>query len=309
MPRTISLTVPAEHLDGLLDELGELEVLGLRLHPGASVRPAGDVVEMEIANEVLRDVMRIVDRYDLGRPGGVAMSTSVPLSVISTQDRAHTRESGGTTWEELELSMGSDSTMTFEKVMVMGIAGLIAGVGIISDTIHVVIGAMVIAPGFQPFARFVLGLVNRSERSWKGGLDDIARAYAALLVGAAAAGVLGVLLGETALDGGLTSYLEGGRLVEYWTTTTWAGVAVGAVAGICGGLLMSINRTVLTAGVMVALALVPSAALVPMCLLAGEPGLALSALLRFVVEVGLVLLGSAIVFSGKRFVDQRRTVG
>jgi hypothetical protein len=309
MPRTISLTVPADRRAEMLAELDELEVLGLRVHPQASLRPPGDVVEMTVANEVLRDVMRIADAYGLGQPGGVGMSTSEPLSVISTSDRAHTREQGTTSWEELELSMGSDSTMTPEKVLVMGIAGAIAGVGIVSNAIHVVIGAMIIAPGFQPFARFVLGVVNRSRPAWTAGLVDIGRAYGALTVGSAAAAVLSTILGTSALEAGLPAYLEQGALLEYWTTVTWPGVAVGAVAGVCGGLLMAINRVVLTAGVMVALALVPTASLVSMSLVAGDPGTALAALVRFLVEVVLVLAGTSVVFTGKRLIDRRRSVG
>ncbi|HVM20075.1 MAG TPA: DUF389 domain-containing protein [Egibacteraceae bacterium] len=308
MPRTVNLAVPADRCEDLLAGLDQLDLLGVRVHRGASVKPPGDVVQLDVDNETLADVMRVADRFDLGRPGGVAMSTVEPLSVIAADAQAHTREHGATTWEELELSMEADSTMTAEKVVMMAIAGMIAGAGIVSDAIHVVIGAMVIAPGFQPFARFVLGVVNRTRSSWLGGLNDVARAYAALLGGAALTAAVSAGLGDSALAAGLPSYLESGTLVRYWTTLTWPGVVVGAVAGICGGLLTSINRTVLTAGVMVALALVPSAALVSMSLVAGRPTLALDALVRFLVEVCLVLAGSAVVFAIKRRLDRRRSV-
>lgn len=147
MPRTIHLSVPAECSGDLLADIDKLDLLGLHVHHGVSVRPPGDVIVLEVANERLRAVMRLADRYGLGQEGGIAMSTSEPLSVISTSAETRIREPGATTWEELELAMGADSTMTAEKVAVMGIAGVIAGIGILSDTIHVVVGAMVIAPG------------------------------------------------------------------------------------------------------------------------------------------------------------------
>jgi uncharacterized membrane protein len=200
--------------------------------------------------------------------------------------------------------MSSDSTMTSERLLVMLIAGFIAGVGIVTGAIHVVVGAMVIAPGFQPFARFALGLVNRS-RTWQGGFRDSLAAYAAVVAGATAAAVLSALFGASGIDAGGDSYLGADELVLYWSTITWGGVAVGAVAAVCGGLLLAINRTVLTAGVMVALALVPTAALVPMALVAGDPGLSARAGLRFLVEVVLVLLGTALVFVVKRRSDRR----
>lgn len=308
MPRTIKLTVAPEHAEKVLADLDHVSHLGLRVHPGASVRPRGDVIELEVGNEDLPTIMRIADRHGLGRSGGVSMSTSEPLSIITAEGKSRTREAGTTTWEELDLAIGSDSTMTLEKLLVMAIAGVIAGAGIIADAIHVVVGAMVIAPGFQPFARLMLGVVNRSSSSLVGGLVDVGRGYAALVAGAALVAALALLFGSSAVGSDRSAYLDSGVLVEYWTTITWTGVVVGAVGSVCGGLLVSINRTVLTAGVMVALALVPSAALVTMALVEGDLAMALAALRRFLLEVSLVIVGAGLVFTVKHRVDRRRAV-
>jgi hypothetical protein len=302
--RTVQMTVAASSSEALLHDLEELQPHTLRVHRGASLRPPGDLVSLEIDNDRLHEIMQVADAHGLGREGGVSLTTSEPLSLVSHGYTALSREEGGTTWEELELAMSGDSTMTGDRLIVMAIAGFIAGIGIVTGAIHVVVGAMVIAPGFQPFARFALGLVNRSK-SWKGGLQDSALAYLAVVVGSTAAAVLSALAGSSALDSGGDSYLGADQLVAYWSTTTWGGIAVGAVAAVCGGLLLAINRTVLTAGVMVALALVPTAALVPMALVAGDPALAGGAGLRFLVEVVLVLLGTGLVFVVKRRSDRR----
>jgi hypothetical protein len=303
--RTVQITVAASSSGALLQDLEELAPHTLRIHRGASLRPPGDLVSLEISNDRLGEVMRVADAHGLGRPGGVSITTLEPLSLVSDRYTALAREEGGTTWEELELAMSGDSTMTGDRITVMAIAGFIAGIGIVTGAIHVVVGAMVIAPGFQPFARFALGVVNRSH-TWKGGLQDSALAYLAVVAGAAAAAVLSALAGASALDSGGDSYLGADDLVTYWSTITWGGVAVGAVAAVCGGLLLAINRTVLTAGVMVALALVPTASLMPMALVAGDPALAGRAGLRFLVEVVLVLIGTALVFVTKRRNDRRQ---
>lgn len=304
--RIIDLTVPATRTDEFVADLSEIEPLAVRLQRGASLIPRGDVVTLEVRNEQLGEVMRIADRYGLGETDGVSMSTSVPLSVVAPSQRTLTREIGATTWEELELSIGEDSTMTPDRTIVMLIAGVVAGVGILTGALHVVIGAMVIAPGFQPIARFVLGVINRSG-AWKGGLVDTARAYGALLVGATIAALTGSAFGAGVDVGGEDSYLAADSLIDYWTTITWGGLVVGAVAAICGGILIALNRTVLTAGVMVALALVPTATMVPMALVGGDPMLAASAGLRFLAEVALVLAGTTAVFLFKRRRDRRRS--
>lgn len=304
MARTVQLTVPVARTDRVVDELRALGPTALRLHRGSSLEPPGDVVELEVTNAGLRDVMRLADEHGLGQQGGVTLSTREPLSLVAHGYTALSREEGGTSWEELELAMSSDSTMTGDRLVVMFIAGVIAATGMVSGAVHVVVGAMIIAPGFQPFSRLVLGLVNRS-RSWQGGAVDVLRAYAAVAVGAVIAAAISRLLGASALDSGHASYLAADDLVGYWSTISWPGVVVGAAAAICGGLLLAINRTVLTAGVMVALALVPTAALGPMALVAGDVGLAGRAAARFSVEVCLVVAGSALVFLTKRRRDDR----
>ncbi len=132
---------------------------------------------------------------------------------------------------------------------------------------------MVIAPGFEPLVRISLGLINQS-RSWRDGLWDTLRAYAAMGAGAAlAAGLIKVFEGAV-LNAGMGSYLPPGSLITYWSTTSWSGVAVAVVAGAGGALLVTLNRAVLTAGVMIALALVPSWSLAVAALVAGDVGLA-----------------------------------
>lgn len=125
------------------------------------------------------------------------------------------------------------------------------------------------------------------------------------MAGASLAALAASIFGTGALGSGDDTYLAAGSLIDYWTTTTWAGVVVGAVAGICGGILMSLNRTVLTAGVMVALALIPTATMMPIALLAGDLALAAGAGVRFVTEVLVVIGGTALVFVVKRRGDHR----
>lgn len=305
MPRAIQLTVPPQATEDVLVELRSLQPLSVQLYRGVSQQPPGDLIAVTVTNTQLSNVMQVADRHGLGQEGGVAMTTSVPLSVVSDSFAAVASEGGATTWEEVEQILGEESTMSADKVLTMLLAGIIAGVGIISGSVHIVVGAMVIAPGFHPFARVMLGIVTGTRQTWRGGIRDVLRGYAALLAGAALAALLGAALGESALQAGGFSYLGSDLLVRYWTTTSWSGVAVGAAASLAGGLLLSINRTVLTAGVMVALALVPSASLVSAALVAGDLGLSGRALFRFSVDVMLVLAGCALVFLVKRRTDTR----
>ncbi|MDQ3708650.1 MAG: DUF389 domain-containing protein, partial [Actinomycetota bacterium] len=123
-----------------------------------------------------------------------------------------------------------------------------------------------------------------------------------------AAGLIEVIERAT-LGAGMTSYLPPDSLITYWSTTSWSGVAVAVVTGAGGALLVVLNRSVLTAGVMIALALVPSWSLAVAALVARDVRLAGSAMFRWVLGAVLVVAASLVVLAVKRRHDGRALVG
>lgn len=305
MPRIVSISLPAGRSAELAQALRGIDgALAIRLHRAVSLEPQGDLVEAEVLDRSLPAVMRLADDFGLGRDSSVSLTTSAPASVVSAGSRAAVlRDTSTSSWEEAELTLGRESTMTAAKTVVMALAGMIAAAGAVTGALHVVVGAMIIAPGFEPLVRVALGLVHR-QRSWRDGLVDAARGYGALLLGAAAAG--GVLtLAGTPLPAGGATYHPGEALLTYWTTTSWSSVLVSAAAAVAGALLVVTRRAVLTAGVMVALALVPALALAATATLAGAWDALGRALVRWLVDVVLVIGGSALVLQQKRRLDGR----
>ena len=104
------------------------------------------------------------------------------------------------------------------------------------------------------------------------------------------------------------SYLEPDTLASYWTTLSTPGLLVSAAAALAGAILVANNRSILTAGVMVALALVPTATLAGMGIVGGDFVVALTAAGRWLLDVMLVLLVSAAVFAWKERTVQRRAM-
>jgi uncharacterized membrane protein len=84
------------------------------------------------------------------------------------------------------------------------------------------------------------------------------------------------------------------------------GLIVTTAAGAAGAILIATDRAVLTAGVMVGLALVPGAAITGLAAASGEFGLAWSGALRWLVEVAIVMAASLVVLSWKRRSVHRR---
>lgn len=300
MPRTVQACVPAHLTSRLVTELSAEGLLSLRLQRGASLQPAGDVISLEVTDARLPSVMAVFENAGLGQDAAVSVTTSSPMSVVAAGSaRAVSRDSTNATWQEVVLELGRTSNMGWQKLLVLVVAGFVAVIGIVTEAVHVVVGAMVIAPGFEPIVRFSVGLVTRN-RSWRDGLFDTTAAYLAMAVGAALAAAVTSIFAGDALGSDVSSYLPSDSLVRYWSTTSWSGLFVAFVAGAGGALLVLLNRSVLTAGVMIALALVPSWSLAAAALVDGDLDLASSALLRWTLEVALVMASSVVVLVAKR---------
>lgn len=306
MLRTVAITVPRDTTDALLGGLGTLDgLLSLRVQRGISLQPPGDVVTVETTDRGLRALLHLLDERGVGRDPGSSITTSEPSAIISSAAASRIAGAGSEgIWEELEVVIGKESNMTANALAVMAIAGVLAAAGLATNALHVVIGAMVVAPGFEPIARIALGAVTRSA-AWRRGLVQTAQAYGALVAGAAATGLLLRALGRPLL-GQEASYLPAGVLVSYWTTVTPTAVLVSAVASVAGAVLLAMRRSVLTAGVMIALALVPAAAITALALVAGDLPVAGRGVLRWGIDAGLVAGLGALVFGWKQARVHRR---
>lgn len=308
MPRSVQVTVPSEQTDALVEGIKNIEgLIGLSVQRGVSVRPRGDIVSIELLTPALHVLMRLLDRQGINSSTACCIRTSQPLGVIAAARSAEiARDASEATWEEMELTVARESNMTVNGLLLMASAGVIAAAGISTDALHLVVGAMVIAPGFEPVSRIALGAVARGI-AWRHGLADTAKGYLALALAACLTALVLRAAGVAPL-GGKAAYLPAGALTSYWSSLTFSGLLVTIVAGATGGLLIAANRSILTAGVMIALALIPAAALVGMALSVGDFGLLGKALLRWFVEVLIVCLTSAVVFSWKRDRVQRRKI-
>jgi uncharacterized membrane protein len=116
-------------------------------------------------------------------------------------------------------------------------------------------------------------------------MKSAAVGYLALAAGAACAGLILSLAGS-----GPEAPLGQQQWVQYWSTLTFAGTLISAFGGIAGAIVISGQRSVLTTGVMITLALIPSMALVGLGLITADWSLAGRGILRWLVDVVLVML-------------------
>lgn len=307
VPRIVEITVPADQTKVLLSRARQLpDVIGVRVQMGIAVQPPGDVITVVITDKALPVLFQLLDSLKITGGDGCSITTVRPIALLSSSSAdAVEGDVSHFISEEINQEINHESSMSYASIAAMAISGWIAVIGIETNTLHVVIGAMVIAPGFKPISRVALGLVHRTP-SWKPGVIDFLKAYGALISGAVLATLVMRQLGHMPLDTP-ASYLARDALIRYWTQTTAASYLVSVVAGVAGALLIIGQRSVLTAGVMIALSLIPSACIIGMGMAVFDGSLALNGLQRFAVEVLIVMVTSALVFwCNAAFVEKRR---
>jgi hypothetical protein len=295
MPRRIEVSASSDDCARILREIEGLDgIARITLQRDVSLAPKGDALTIDLTNSSAIEVMDRLRAGDLLER--VAVTLSEPTAMIrASETTAIEQEGNDAAWEEIGAMMRQDTNPSFNFLALMALAGAVASFGIVSDTIHSVIGAMLIAPGFEPLLRIVFG-ISGDKHSAGAGVKATIAGYAALGLAAALA-VHPALHFQNMRPGDLPT----GDWVGYWSQVTGEGIATSFLAGIAGGIIISTRMKVLSTGVMVALALVPSFALIGMGLAAGEVALAGQASLRWLAEVACVMIGGGTVIASKRW--------
>jgi hypothetical protein len=300
VPRQIDFAGSSEECSLLLERLQQHPgIARITVQPGASKDPEGDIVTVEAANHSAIEILNILSDLDLLHSGAVTISEP-NASIRSDASRSINEEGNDAIWEEIGAMMRQDTNPSFKFLMLMALAGAIAAFRIVSDTIHVVVGAMLIAPGFEPLLRIVFGLLG-DRHSIGAGLKSSAAGYGVLALSAGVAVWVALPLNDMTAE-----QLREGYWANYWSSIKGSGVATSLLAGIAGGLIVSSRMKVLATGVMVALALIPSMALIGMGLAFSNLDLALGGAARWVVEVLCVLIGGGSIMALKKTLLHRR---
>ena len=178
------------------------------------------------------------------------------------------------------------SRWTFDFALLMALATLIASLGLLTNSVAVVIGAMLVAPLMTPLIGGGLAIVQGNWPLWL-------RSSRAVMLGFFSALAIGLAVGGIArvLGFGLTSELAARG--EPTLLDLGVAFASGIAASYC---LARPHLSGALAGVAIAAALVPPIATVGICLALGEAGTARGAALLFGTNVVAIVLGAAATF-------------
>lgn len=185
--------------------------------------------------------------------------------------------------------LSEDTKLSPYYMAMMGLSGILAAVAMLTNSIPVLIGAMVVAPALPPLALTALALVLGKPR------------HAGFAFGVAALGVMGAVAGASAATWLLNvtgvlpaeANLVGRELLEERVRPGWYSLMAAVAAGSAGMLASLNNKTDALVGTVAALALVPSGAAAIIALQSGDAPRALGGLVLLSMNV-LVIIATGI---------------
>lgn len=234
-------------------------VVNLVVLAGVATNPVGDSVEFDVIHAAANEVLAEVRRLGVDRRGSVIIEeVSASLSDLAAEERARERPvlSLSPIWEEAEARIRAGGLYSWSWFVLFAIAGVIAAVGIFSNSQILIVGAMVVGPEYAAIISLALSVTRRDrQRTW--------RSARALLIGFvfAVSASLAFSLAVRAVGLESTAFSLGFRPVSDMIDTPDAfSVIVATLAGIVGVVSIVEARTGALIGVFISVTTIPAAA-------------------------------------------------
>ena len=238
---------------------GEPGVRNLVVLPGAARRPDGDAVQFDLLNESANPVLRQLRRLHTGSRGSVTVGeVNVALDGPrnATETRRYARRERIPVWAVVEGTIRANAAYPPSFYILLVAAGLIAAVGILTNSQILVVGAMVVGPEYFAIIAAALGC---SKRDW----PLVRESLTALSRGFLAAVVASFLFALVIRAAGVApaAFRDGTRPVaELINSPNIYSVIVAVLAGVVGVVSLTESRTNALIGVFISITTLPAAA-------------------------------------------------
>lgn len=254
----LRLTVPSALSDEVVDLLlHDDRSANLTLSRGASLTPAGDLVECDVARELAGEVIARLKGLGLHESGGILVTTptSTPFLAARRLEKAAPGDpDDAVIWDTVIEQCYAASRGTVSYYLFFVLASLLAAIAVITDSAVLVVGAMVVGPEFGTVAAVATGLVfGRIGLTW--------RALRLLISGVLVSVLVVALL---SLVAGLTGLITADMVTRprpqtgfIWHPDRWSFI-VALIAGAAGVLAMTTARANAMVGVFISVTTIPA---------------------------------------------------
>jgi uncharacterized hydrophobic protein (TIGR00271 family) len=175
-------------------------------------------------------------------------------------------------------------------LVLMAMAGVLAAVALLTNSVPILIGSMVVAPALSPLELVAFALVGRRLRMAVHGMTT---AVAGLLIAMAFAALTTWILNITGVIPPETNLLNK-PLLEERVRPGWYSVFAAMAAGVAGTVAVIKEKTDALVGVVAALALIPAVAAAAIAFLSEAPLKGFDGLLLLGINIGFIIVTGAL---------------
>jgi uncharacterized hydrophobic protein (TIGR00271 family) len=256
----IRAVCPPDVTTGLLASLSSRPgVMNLIVLEGVARNPAGDAVQFDVIGADANDVVDELRTLGLVRRGSIVIEdVTVALSDRADEAEAHAPRALrlAPMWEQAEARIRAGGRYPPSWFALLTIAGLIAAVGIFTNSQILIVGAMVVGPEYAAIISVALGMTKHDHKAIQTGLAVLVLGFAISIVAA-----LGFSIVVRALGLEPAAFRLGVRPVSNLIDTPNAfSVVVATLAGIVGVVSLVEARAGALIGVFISVTTIPAAA-------------------------------------------------
>jgi len=274
-------------------------VTNLVVQRDAGVLPDGDALSFDVHEDAANPVLGCLRGLGLDENGAISV---VHLdAALTAQGRAPRRERRGKlsvlrpesapVWDLVTARIESGGDYPPSFYVLLTLAGLIGAVGLLTNSLILIVGAMVVGPEYSAIIAVALGMTRRDRRAIMSGLGALCAGFAVTIAAT-------LLFGLVIRAGGATpeAFRHGLRPVaDFINSPDGFSVIVAVLAGVVGVVSLTEARASTLIGVFISVTTIPAAASVGISLAYSlwkeAGGSALQLLLNVVVLIAVGFTG------------------
>lgn len=287
---TIRVTVPASLADAVRATL--LAEPGLTaLSTAPSVVPVGTCFTANIPREHgnrMVEALRQLGVHDEGTIQLLSPGTWISRTAYDADDQAPGAASDAVIWAEVIERAYADTQLSWMFLTFMTLATLLAAIAVITDSVVLVIGAMVLGPEFTAVAALGLALVKRRPVLFRQAILALALGFAVSILLTFGAVELMQAVGILTGDQMATPRIA----TEFIATPNVWSLIIAFLAGVAGVLSLTAERGSALVGVFISVTTIPASGFIAVAAAFGQWGYVIGSAEQLVINItGMALAG------------------
>ncbi len=255
---TVRLNCPAELSEQVQALLRNQEwVSSMSVMRGASAVPVGDLIFADIPRESANELIEALRVIGIEEEGTIAISdaqTWISRRAFVAQEHVPGAGNDSVVWADVTERAYTESALSWTYVSFMVLATVMVAIAIVTDSVILVIGGMVLGPEFVAVAALGLALVRKRPKLFKQASRTLVIGFAISIAAAAAFAVIGRLVGLITLEQ-IDNSRPGTSFI--YSPNIWV-FLVAIIAGVAGVLALTSTSSGALIGVFISVTTIPA---------------------------------------------------